>query len=911
MRTISTNGLTKLTQRLGTEPIIIVEVDWGRDGVPISYADKAVGSIPGKILQVGSLDNIVNVQSSSNSQSIDLTLDDSDGSLKAIIDSQDIHEVDARVYQYFSGLDLSDKFLVFAGKVNSPIKWSEADRTLSLSILNQLEDLETGFSPEEGEVIGLSADMIGRPWPMVFGKVLDVPALQVSKAVTGSTLTQLGVVTGKDAHLAAPLGSTDCSFGSSIASAQTQISVRRIAAEKWAVIDPVKASQLIEQANAAEVQINSQLGNRVNQITCATNTRATIASDAESLGLGPNPLRVLGGEDFPQGQPLTLNINGALFTGSMSGQDFTITSRTHPDGETRLAEKLARVTETACSQPTPSQAYDYSEQVPPGSGDFSNSSMIRRHGFVICDQPTVTQPTVDSLLEVFQIQPGARVTIEDGENIVYIASITPGAVLAVKAYKQFEGERRLVDVPGTYYTIGVIDLGVVQAKAVVFDKLLSARAGENWSDEVYVTYSSTIGPNVRDVLEHLVTTYTGLEIDETSFDAIETATANFPVNFAVLDRRNTLELIKQIAFESRLAVWVSNGTVFAKYLPVEPDADLTITMSDIELGSIETSTVSSEDLVTKMVVEYQQSLADDEKLKIIIRNNVGKYGTKERTFEWLTHNGADVIYHIASFWSLRLSTSWKRISFRGMLPLLRLETYDTVLIDLPGVVAAGSVKAIVESATYDSESNSVALACLVPVVSGAMEKHPLFWSGSSSASYPTRFDQPGGSGIGALAAGTLPVGDLSHLGINTNGPFQGGPNAIFNPKSDRGKTNQNDSAFTPSPVVIESAYAGASPGATNEIFTGLNFVAAAGPVVLNLPSTSSVLLDIRTTKIFDRDNPLVGAATLDSIIRGITSGDLVLSTSAKVGDDTHETTFDFKYDSDSGKFGAGTAFLKD
>ena len=86
-----------------------------------------------------------------SSQSIDITLDDTDGSIKAIFDNTDIHKRDARVYQYFDGLSVSDKFLLFAGKVSSPIIWNERDRTVKFTIISQLEDREVGFSAEEGQ----------------------------------------------------------------------------------------------------------------------------------------------------------------------------------------------------------------------------------------------------------------------------------------------------------------------------------------------------------------------------------------------------------------------------------------------------------------------------------------------------------------------------------------------------------------------------------------------------------------------------------------------------------------------------------------------------------------------------------------------------------------------------------------
>ena len=58
-------------------------------------------------------------------------------------------------------------------------------------------------------------------------------------------------------------------------------------------------------------------------------------------------------------------------------------------------------------------------------------------------------------------------------------------------------------------------------------------------------------------------------------------------------------------------------------------------------------------------------------------------GTKSETFDWFTHNQPDIIQKCVTFWMIRLSNSWKRISFNGFMHLLQLETFDTVTLDLP------------------------------------------------------------------------------------------------------------------------------------------------------------------------------------------------------------------------------------
>ena len=124
--------------------------------------------------------------------------------------------VPSRVYQYFTGLDIADRFLLFAGVVTSPISWSERDRTVKLTILSQLEDREIGFSADEGEFKYLPASMCNKPWPVIFGTVINNPALLVQPAITGTTLTPVGILEGEDLMLSLP-SKADVNFDVDIA----------------------------------------------------------------------------------------------------------------------------------------------------------------------------------------------------------------------------------------------------------------------------------------------------------------------------------------------------------------------------------------------------------------------------------------------------------------------------------------------------------------------------------------------------------------------------------------------------------------------------------------------------------------------------------------------------------------------
>ena len=60
---------------------------------------------------------------------------------------------------------------------------------------------------------------------------------------------------------------------------------------------------------------------------CTRLRRQKKIDDANTKGLGDNPIQILGGEDFPQGRTVTISINDGLFTGTFSGRDFHVSSR--------------------------------------------------------------------------------------------------------------------------------------------------------------------------------------------------------------------------------------------------------------------------------------------------------------------------------------------------------------------------------------------------------------------------------------------------------------------------------------------------------------------------------------------------------------------------------------------------------
>ncbi len=1016
MRSISAGGLQKLKTRCGVEPIIIVEADW-RDGTTLSYADADVGTIPGKILEVGDLDSVINVSGSGSTSSLSIKLSDIDGSLKEIFDAHDVHKRPARVYQYFRGLDLSDKFLIFSGVVSTPIEWNDRERTFSFSILSPLENLETGFSAEEGNFSYLPASMVGKPWPMVFGTAIDYKTLPIDLCVKGTTLTGVGVLANTAEYLNSPsvdfleqekalfiarekrdfiketLSTFDCVWGYTWDEGS---SLYQIAPKPWvkftvknysgdaanltdtAEEDSLRESEIL-QIIAEYASVCAEIEEKERGLDCAkrklAEARQAKVDEAAASCCGRNPLLVLGGEDFPQDEFVTVRVGHAVLYGKFLGQEFTITSRALADEITVVTTADASVKKLECDGAPEPERFCFRYQAGSLAPKSANSSYGDRnldfHTYSAFNEPLYDYfwkydyyyhyshaftPTYDDLgaidedgpvyrtfagvltpgtvknsesdgtqiLQSCWEEPGTPVRLASDVKQYYVASITPGTVLSVKGFRKIGGVSKLVELPTSWYSIETRDYGVFTATLVVLNKPLSWREYraegllETWTDEVYVTFKSSVGPNIADIIQYLVSQYSSLSCDAASFAHVKARTENFPANFVVFARKNIVTFLQELAEQARLAVWIDSGVVRLKYLPEEPASVDDIKLDDvlIEKG-VEVSLTPTEDLITKMVIDWRSaytatysSLEDAVTHKMILRHNVVKYGVKEQSYDYYVYNQPEIIYKVATFWLMRKSITWKRVKFSTPLHKLNIETFDAVTLDF-GYVAGGAVKAVVESARYNSNDCCIDFECVVPVAAGEMSQYAWYWPADLPATktWPPQADIDADKvRSGARAVGDLPVGSTK---INFAGAiFVGGPNIIYGPNSDRGDASLTDSGFSAKEAASQSGLISTeerpTPDLKNDLYKGpepIDWSQKSG-----FGGSGSLVIDIAKTTIVDTSGGAKKSAKLSTLLAGVKDDKLVFSTLALFGSPADgevysAAPFSFRYDTDEKVYG--------
>lgn len=756
VRVISAASQLKLDQNLGAEPAIIIEVQWVDGGSIYTYSDKDLGADEGKILEVSGLDNTVIVQgvqggTSGDSQQISVTLDDTDGTIKTIIDSHDVHKESAWVYQWFQGLDTTEKFLIFKGQISSPMQWNEGDRTISFDIITRIEDAEVGFSIEEGDFEFVSEDLIGESWPLIFGTVITCPALRTRTPRKAILQTGFGILDPVLKLQLEQAKETCCSVR--FVGFQTRYNQKGLFNWEllWRPVFELDKACLCTKAG----------------IICEIEGKINVQSQFEF-----NTIEIIKGDFFPQDTFIVLNISGAHISGKFTGTEenpsttFQIAKRLHP-AQVAGTVTLPEIQKKDC--------VSRFELLNPEETEATNQR------FVIGDDPTrwskisqgtqrcIIDPDCGIALEVsgvqeswnylaqfkqagfFWAEPGAEVTLAGDDEIVYIANILPSTVHSVKAFRTFSTSnlRQLTTVPNTFYTVRQSDFNGYITTEIVFERPLT-HLGEGWEDDILVTLTSSIGPNPVDIMEFLITKYTSFTWDSTFAD-IKIKVDNYPMGFLVPGRLNLFQLLQEIAFQGRMALVLRNDEFHLFYLPEEPIQDDTITETDVVQNSLVLDHTNTEDLVTKLIAEWRPECHLEDPFKVILRYNVNRYGTHEETFNFYTYNIQELVIKSATFWLIRMANTWRKIICKTPINKLALESLDGCFVTLPDI-ANGEIKCRVETATYNSDDQTIDFVLQTPVRSGERDAFPFHYPAGVSVEllYPTdddlEFGNAGGSG---------------------------------------------------------------------------------------------------------------------------------------------------------------------
>lgn len=728
-RTFSTAIQGELDKQYAGEPLVIVEVSWNGTSY-VAYSDRKLSGedypYP-KLISIGKFDTTKVVSGGSDSQSTQIVLDDTDGSIREIIDENDIHLRPVRVYLSFQGLAYSSKALMFEGVINSSIDWDEAGRTLTFTVFSKLEDNEAGFTMEDGDFPYVPPTERNKPWPLTFGQVCNMEAVRVTALRKG--------------YLAQGVGVVDPTIEERLCQARN-------------LLCPTKAeTTTVSNSGSNVVSIGGNPKDGLQDQQCLTdrfNEICTILSEKwaqEQYAISPFTVR--GGEDFPQGQMITIKIGEVKYDGIMTGESFEVRQVYHPALETIENPPCVEFTGTG-----------FGWRYVPGTGLPSTLEECGNGGTEYVKDVRKGSKESWEYYQDFEasdfiwLPPGEDVFLEDEADLVYIVSLIPGTVNQVAAYRTYGDTTLLTEVPTDLYTVYTSDFGDYEVVEVRLENPLSKIDDADWDDDLYVSFTSTVGPNPADTIEWLVNKYTDYTVDATSFAAVHASLTNYPSNFFVKARPKVLDLIRDVAYQARCAVYIRDNVVYLKYLSTEPASLKTITESDILTGTFSFTHTETEKLETRHKIEWSEGEAavnqdDETDLSFYLKHNIPKYGSFDKSYNYYTMNIFELVEKSATFWMIRKANTWRRVKFTTTVKHLDLDVFDCVTLN---VSQFPYVKVIIESTDYDADSNTITFTAWTPVRSGEDEAYYWAWPSQQSATaiFPLVDEQAqtGGDGTG-------------------------------------------------------------------------------------------------------------------------------------------------------------------
>jgi hypothetical protein len=723
MRTITAAAQAVLDGKTGIEPIIAVDIQWTLDGAWYQYAEKEITvsgrTIKGTVNQVAGLDNTIVIQSvmtgtAGDSQSLTITLDDTSGQIKNIVMGNDVHKRSVKVYLYLDGTDFdADRIWLFTGELSTPIEWDEGTQTVSVNIINKIEDAEVGFSIEEGDFYLPPQELIGVPWPLCFGRCINIPAMRVKSPVRGILKTGFGIADFILPHLAKQIEAVCCPlvFNGYRAFNDPGSIYHSLKIEATYVVDAACWCKKLADATAAREAYELQKQYEYEELVIA------------------------GGEQFPQQKRIWLEADGAKIYGYFNGttyarsSTFKVLKYVHPKvDEIEIPQYYFRF--QFCSNLASrfigligeDKRPSYREPAALGLGVPNCGEQGAESQNVGWDY-VASYPRAD----FFWVQPGTEVYQADSDgDSVHVVNLLPSTIHRVAGWKQYDmGVRELATIPPSYYTTRASNFNGYLVAEVVLKKNLRFY-DEGWEgDKIYVSFTSSIGPNMVDEMIWLINKYTNLSYDAANFADVKSKLTVYRNNYPILERKNILEVLRTMAFNNRCALILRDNEFKLIYLSEDPTSVMTITESDIVPKTLKIGHTSTEELVTKVNGIWRDDYAYPEK-KYISRFNVKKYGTMEETFEFPCFNIYAWVVKSNTFWMIRMANTWKRISFTTYMDKIALEVLDAITVDLPAL-SSSPVKCIVENATYNSSDYTVDIEAWTPIRAGETEASPFVW----------------------------------------------------------------------------------------------------------------------------------------------------------------------------------------
>jgi hypothetical protein len=729
MRNVPTDVASVLSSGEQIEPVTIVSVDLSRNaaggggsaGGTASFADRNVYDVddptrlvtPGRILEVAGLEEAQRSDSTGMAGSVTITLDDSDGAMKALFDGLDMHlrKVSIAVAFARAGGGATSSVPLFRGVVGTPIVWDEGKRTLTFDVVSRLADSEMGWSPEMGTYTLLPQELVGQAWPMVFGTVQHSPCIKLDTIPTAFTTE--------------PFGIPDRTVKSEIARLNDLLALAVSATEYYSLLaadrnpsDPLDFEGRVQKDPTVKqyVQMQVDIHDRITELEQVQSFQAQWQRG--SVGLIPTVYVTRPYEGL-------FRVGDGLFNGVL----------TKDGGSLNCTPQLLPGSPAAAQQREGFQWYNAGEQAV-----IAGSYPLRY----------VAAITPGTVLKVWAMRSfnGLRQMAEVPPSYYTIQTQAIGRGMTAT----------YVVLKRPLSTTAMLDNLYTDNWENTFGKALPPHIVNqvDWEDDLYVTFESEVGPNPADIMTWAIANFSQIGYDSDSFQALRTKTDGLPMNFTLADNPSVMSFLSDLAYQCKSLVYVKDDTFFSLYLPAVPDPVDSISEDDVMVDGLQVTCTSTEDLVTRYTATYRPDYSPffEEPVKMVVRYNLPKYGLHSEDHDFYAYNNWAPVQSALTFWLIRRSQTYKILKARLLLSKINVEVFDYITLDFDRpYVASSAVTGLVTRCVVDTANKWVDVEVWCPVLLGEMAQHPYVWpSGAGEQVYwPQYHNMAGGGGGGDLS----------------------------------------------------------------------------------------------------------------------------------------------------------------
>lgn len=692
---------TSIGTQYGTEVVTYVVLETPNG--PVTYYSKPNYDNP-VIISISDLENVVSLDGSSSSTNITVTVSDSNNHARNLINYQNIHKYRAKVYIWEPRDQFSQSILLFDGQVNTPIVWDESKRQVTFTIVSIVETGEFGFSADEGFSNYLPTNISGEAWPIIYGTVPRVPAIQLNESpsvLLGYGFARLDHAQWEAEKAKLLANYQEChqksadAYGLGVSMQYAKMAFQDGLPDPE---DNEDTARQYDEASASYYQQSGEFALQAQQYMLQFNLKVAEYNYKKTFEY---PMIMVLSPDVWRGPQWVVEISGSRFYAAFAGNVML------------LGAEIPTITR---------------KQKP------AFLSSINRYS----TQTTYNYTSEKPKLKWFN--GGERVTLVN-YPIHYILGL--GLCQIGSLYAKYKG--MTIKIPQNLYFIEFRPFTSVDGRQVVatvaifpqaLNTLLDVDGNKIWDgDDIWADITGPIPGKFCDIMLNVLS-YSNLAYDPVSWGLVRTYTDHIPMNFVIYRRDSCLTIMKELAFQAKCAIWLKGATVFMRYLPATPNPVKTFTLDDVLEDTMQTYCSPTEDIITKLVALWKYRYIQYKNNRTTMRNNIARYGMTLNEIDYYAFSDLEAVKWSLRYWIIRYSNSWKLVSFRTHLGNIALEAFDAVIIDFAGFVANEPVIGIVKQAVYSPGESDIFLEVWLPVRFGEMNTYKWAYPADSTQLFP-------------------------------------------------------------------------------------------------------------------------------------------------------------------------------